>query len=92
MLEKLIFAQLVKKLSVFYVTIMVICRVQRRPPPVPILCQMNPLHTLIQDFGSTITLCSPRWYLLFKLDSKNSVRISHLPILALYLDLIITII
>lgn len=58
----------------------------KSPPLVPVLIQMNPIHTLQPKFPKIyfdIKLASmPRsskWSFLFRLSNQNFMRISHIP-------------
>jgi hypothetical protein len=82
--EKLTVTHLVKKFPSFYGTRWFIT-VYKCPPLVPILNEMNTVHTFPPYFpkiNSNIILPStPRsseWSLLFRISCRNSVRISHL--------------
>jgi hypothetical protein len=50
LLEKVTILQLVKKFPAFYGTRRFITVFQKFPPPVPILSQLNPVHTLTSHF------------------------------------------
>jgi hypothetical protein len=75
------YARLVKKFPAFWNP-----KVHYRPPPVPILSQINPTHTFKSYFPKILfnitlpsTLRSSEWSLPFRLFNQNFVCISHLP-------------
>jgi hypothetical protein len=51
-------------------------RAHKSPPPVPILSQINPIHTSKPDFPPTPR--SSKWSVPFRLSNHNFVPISHL--------------
>jgi hypothetical protein len=80
--EKLIVAQIVKKLTAFCQTRIFITRVYKSSPLVPGLSLMNSVHTLTPFVGYslilTIHLCFSKWSLPFKCSEQNSVCMFYL--------------
>ena len=80
--------QLVKKVPKFYGTPKVHYRIHKRPPPVSILRQKNPVHVLSFSFGKidcVIILPStlqffPQWVVSFRFPDESPLRVSLLPI------------
>jgi hypothetical protein len=59
------------------------CRIHKSPLPIPVLSQINPIHTLTPYFFNinfyiilSSTSRSYKWYFL-KFSDQNFVRISH---------------
>ena len=81
LLEKLTGSQLVKKFPAFYGAPKVHYRTHKRPPPVPILSQLDPVHTLTSYFPkihliiiSPSTPRSPKWLLSFRFPHQTLCR------------------
>ena len=54
-------------------------RLHRRPPPVPILSQINPVHAPFPLLEDPFTLYPPKWYLSFRYPHQNPVYTYSLP-------------
>ena len=85
LLEKLIGLQLVKKFPAFLWNPKVHCRTHKRPPPVPILGQPNPVHVptshLLEIHPKIIhpsTPRSPQWSLSLRFPHQDPTRPPHL--------------
>ena len=86
LLEKLTGLQLVKKFPAFYGTRRFITAITKWPSPVPILSQLNPVHTstshLLKIHLNIILPSTPwslQWYLSLGFPHQNPVYASPLP-------------
>jgi len=75
--EKSTVTQIISKFSVFYGILKFTTVFTKAPPPVPILTQMHPVHTI--TISSHLPLGLPNGlFLSFRFTYQNSVSISHL--------------